>query len=162
MVLHDRNKGVLVVDLGNPARKLAVPDEGVTTNELAVGLGPVDKVISTTELEVATGRLGGIELHGVLGCNLAKVGFGSIVDVAVGESSLVTSGTPVPEYVLARLVTTVMHHSTDFLPLALKPASTDLAARASMLASGRAAAEASDSTERAAMALEISIVAEFG
>lgn len=47
------------------------------------------------------------------------------------------------------------------MPFALKPASTVFAARASMLASGRAAAEASDSTESAARALEISMVARF-
>ena len=47
------------------------------------------------------------------------------------------------------------------MPLALKPASTDFAARASMLASGRAAAEASDRTESAARALEISMIARL-
>jgi len=162
VVLHDGDQSVLVVDLGDPARKLAVPDKSVATNELAVRLSPVDEVVSTAELEVATRRLGGIELHGVFGCDLAEVGLCGVVDVAVGEGALVTSGAPVPGNSSVKFMNNFQSRRlTDFLPLALKPASTDLAARASMLASGRAAAEASDSTESAAMALEISIVARL-
>jgi hypothetical protein len=104
VVLHDRDQGVLVVDLGNPARKLTVPDKSVATNELAVGLSPVDEVVSTAELEVATRRLGGVELHRVLGCDLTEVGLCNVVDVAVGESSLVSGGTPVPRNVSVKLV----------------------------------------------------------
>lgn len=97
VVLHDRDQGGLVVDGGDPAGHLAVPDKSVTTDELAVGLGPVDEPVSTVEVELATRRLGGIELHGVLGGDLAEVGLGSIVDVALGKDALVTGSAPVPE-----------------------------------------------------------------
>ena len=96
VVLHDRDQGVLVVDVGDPGGDLAVPDKGVTTDELAVGLGPVDEPVSTAEVEVATGRLSGIELHGVLGGDLAEVGLGSVVDVALGKNALVAGSAPVP------------------------------------------------------------------
>lgn len=95
MVLHDRNQGVLVVDLGDPAGQLGVPHQSVSTDELVVGLSPVDEVVSTTELEVATRRLSGIELQGVLWGDLAEVGLGQVGDVAIVESSLVTASAPV-------------------------------------------------------------------
>ena len=103
VVLHDRNQGVLVVDLGDPAGELAVPDEGVAVNELAVGLSPVDEVVGTAELEVATRRLSSIELHRVLWGDLAEVSLGQVGDVAIVEGALVTASAPVPEYVLMRL-----------------------------------------------------------
>lgn len=99
MILHDRNQGVFVADLGDPAGQLAVPDEGVAADQLVVGGGPVDEVVGSVEVEVATGRLSGIELHRVLGSDLTEMGLGQVVDVAIGESSLVTSGTPVPEQI---------------------------------------------------------------
>jgi hypothetical protein len=80
VILHHGNQSVLVVDLGDPGRQLRVPNERVTTDELAVALGPVDDSIGTSELEVATRRLSGIELHRVLGGDLAEVG---LCDVAV-------------------------------------------------------------------------------
>lgn len=133
VVLHDSDQGVLVVDLGDPVGKLAVPDKGVTTDELAVGLGPVDEPVSTVEVEVATGRLSSIELHGVLGGDLAEVGLSDVVDVALGENSLVAGSAPVPRYMSVQLNCVQRFKVlTDFLPLALKPASTVLAARASM------------------------------
>jgi hypothetical protein len=46
--LHHGDQSVLVVDLGDPAGQLRVPDECVTTDELAVALGPVDDAIGTT------------------------------------------------------------------------------------------------------------------
>lgn len=104
MVLHDRDQGVLVVDVGDPGGHLAVPDKSVTTDELAVGLSPVDEPVSTAEVEVATGRLSGIELHGVLGGDLAEVGLGSVVDVGVGENALVAGSAPVPRCLSVRLI----------------------------------------------------------
>lgn len=104
VVLHDRDQGVLVIDLGDPSRQLAVPDKSVATDKLAVGLSPVDEVVSTAELEVATRRLGSIELHRVLRCDLAKVVLGDVADVALVESSLVTSGTPVPRKMLGEFM----------------------------------------------------------
>ena len=103
MVLHDRDQGVLVVDLGDPVGELAVPDKGVTTDLLAVGRGPVDEPVGTVEVEVATGRLSGIELHGVLGGDLAEVGLGSVVDVGVGENTLVAGSAPVPRCLSVQL-----------------------------------------------------------
>ena len=133
MVLHDRDQGVLVVDLGDPVGELAVPDKGVTTDLLAVGLSPVDEPVGTVEVEVATGRLCGIELHGVLGGDLAEVGFGSVVDVALGKNALVAGSAPVPCCLSVQLICyDETGDLTNFLPLALKPASTVLAARASM------------------------------
>jgi hypothetical protein len=103
VVLHDRDQGGLVVDGGDPAGDLAVPDKGVTTDELAVGLSPVDEPVSTSEVELATRRLGGIELHGVLGGDLAEVGLGSVVDVGVAENVLVAGSAPVPSLLSVRL-----------------------------------------------------------
>lgn len=96
VVLHDRDQGGLVVDVGDPGGHLAVPDKGVTTDKLAVGLSPVDEPVSTAEVEVATRRLGGIELHGVLGGDLAEVGLSSVVDGALAKNALVAGSAPVP------------------------------------------------------------------
>jgi hypothetical protein len=96
VVLHDRDQGVLVVDRADPCRQLAVPDKSVTTDQLVVGLGEVDEVVSSAELEVATRRLSGIPLHRVLGCDLAEVGLHQVGDVALLESTLVHSSAPVP------------------------------------------------------------------
>jgi hypothetical protein len=72
-----------------------VPDKSVTTDQLAVGLGEVDEVVGSAELEVATRRLSGIELHRVLGCDLAEVGLHYVGDVALAKSTLVHSSAPV-------------------------------------------------------------------
>ena len=95
VVLHHGNQSVLVVDLGDPGRQLRVPHERVTTDELAVALGPVDDSIGTAELEVATRRLSGIELHRVLGGDLTEVGLCDVATVTV-ETADVTGGAPVP------------------------------------------------------------------
>ena len=95
VVLHHGNQSVLVVDLGDPGRQLRVPHERVTTDELAVALGPVDDSIGTAELEVTTRRLSGIELHRVLGGDLAEVGLCDVATVTV-ETADVTSSAPVP------------------------------------------------------------------
>jgi hypothetical protein len=130
--LHHGNQSVLVVDLGDPARQLRVPNECVTTDELAVALGPVDDGIGTGELEVATRRLSGIELHGILGGDLTEVGLCDVAAVAV-ETTNVAGGAPVPKRCqyerLERF--SMIFNSTYFLPFALKPASTEDAARSS-------------------------------
>jgi hypothetical protein len=110
VVLHDRDQGVLVIDLADPAGQLAVPDEGVATDQFAVGGGPVDKVVRVGKLEVATRGLGGIELHRVLGSDLAEVGLGHIVDGGVGNSSLVESGTPVSRRASVMLINNHKFH----------------------------------------------------
>lgn len=161
VILHHRNQGVLVTDLADPAGELGVPNEGVAADHLAVAGGPVDKVVSSIEVEVAARRLSGIELHRVLRRDLPEVGLGKVVDNAIGKSALVTSSAPVPS---KQSVWSVRHHEvldTDFLPLALKPALTVLAARSSMLASGIAAADASERAENKARALVISMAADF-
>jgi hypothetical protein len=94
--LHDGDQSVLVLDLGDPARELRVPDESVTTDELAVGRGPVDQTVGSAELEVATRRLSGIELHRVLGGDLTEVGLCDSADVASVESADIAGGAPVP------------------------------------------------------------------
>jgi hypothetical protein len=94
--LHDGDQSVLVSDLGDPAGKLRVPDESVTTDELVVGRGPVDEVVGSAKLEVATRRLSGIELHRVLGGDLTKVGLCDIADVALVESAEIAGSAPVP------------------------------------------------------------------
>jgi len=74
VVLNDRGEGVPIADAVNPSGKLRVPDEGVTTNELAVTGGPVDEGISTAEVEVTTAGFDGIPFHGVLWRKLTELG----------------------------------------------------------------------------------------
>jgi hypothetical protein len=95
VILHHGNQSVLVVDLGDPGRQLRVPNERVTADELAVALGPVDDSVGTSELEVATRRLSGIELHRVLGGDLAEVGLCDVAVVA-RETTDVAGSAPVP------------------------------------------------------------------
>lgn len=95
--MHHRDKSVLVSDLGYPGGKLRVPNKSVTADELAVARGPVDKGISTTELEVTTRRLSGIELHRILGGDLTEVGLCDVADVVGVESVDVAGSAPVPE-----------------------------------------------------------------
>lgn len=52
-----------------------MPDESVTTDELVVASGPVDKAIGVAELEVATRRLSSIPLHAAHGVRLMHTGF---------------------------------------------------------------------------------------
>jgi hypothetical protein len=121
--LHDGNQSVLVSDLGDPAGKLRVPDESVTTDEHVVARGPVDQRVGSAELEVATRRLSGIELHRVLGGDLAKVCLCNSADVAAVQNADVTGSAPVPEicqYEHFERFPTVFN-STYFLPLFLKP-----------------------------------------
>jgi len=95
VVLHDVGEGGLVVDVLDPLGKLGVPDKSVTTDELAVLASEVDKVVATSEVELALSRLSGIPLHAVLGGNLAKVGLDDGSSLGITESTLVSSGTEV-------------------------------------------------------------------
>jgi len=97
VILHHRNQSVLVIDLGDPAGQLRVPYERVAADELVVARGPVDQSIGTLEVELATRRLSGIELHRVLGGNLTKVSLCDIADVALVESVDVAGSAPVPK-----------------------------------------------------------------
>ena len=57
VVLDNLRQGGAVVDVLHPLRQLGVPDEGVATNELAVGLSKVDNSISVCEGELTPARL---------------------------------------------------------------------------------------------------------
>jgi hypothetical protein len=61
--LHHAGELGLVGDGGDPGRQLAVPDSGVTTDQLAVGGGEVDEVVRAGECELALSALGGVPLH---------------------------------------------------------------------------------------------------
>lgn len=65
VVLHHGGEGRLVVDRRHPRRKLAVPDCGVATHQLAVGGRKVDGLVGGAEVEVSARRLGGIPFHAV-------------------------------------------------------------------------------------------------
>jgi len=74
VIFDDRGEGGPVIDAVDPTRELRMPDEGVTTDELAIAGGPVDEGIGATKVEVTTARFNRIPLHGVLGCKLAELG----------------------------------------------------------------------------------------
>lgn len=54
VVLDDLRQGVTVGNLLHPLRQLAVPQQGVAANQLAVALGPVDDLVSVAEVELAS------------------------------------------------------------------------------------------------------------
>jgi hypothetical protein len=54
VVLDNRRQCSAVVDLADPRRQLRVPEQGVTTDVLAVLLGPVDDGIGVGEAETST------------------------------------------------------------------------------------------------------------
>jgi hypothetical protein len=62
VVLHHRGQCGLVTNLRNPAGKLRVPDEGVSTDELLVGSGEAGYRIGVCEVELAARALSSIEL----------------------------------------------------------------------------------------------------
>lgn len=74
-----------------PARELRVPDESVTSEELAIVSRPVGEEVSTAPVVGAPGGLEGSPLHGVLSSHLAEVGLddGSI---GVGLKKALVSG----------------------------------------------------------------------
>lgn len=92
MVLQNTGQLGLVVDLADPARELTVPAEGVTSDRLVVGRGPVDEVVGAGKVEVALGGLGGVPLHAVLGRDLTKVGLDDGCRLASAQSVLVRTG----------------------------------------------------------------------
>lgn len=55
VLLDDRGESSLVLDVGDPAWELGVPNGGVSTNKLVIGLSPVDEEIEVTEVEGALG-----------------------------------------------------------------------------------------------------------
>jgi hypothetical protein len=63
VVLKHTGQGRLVADLADPARQLRVPEQSVTTDQLAVLGGPVNEVVSLSEVEAATAWLGSIPLE---------------------------------------------------------------------------------------------------
>jgi len=75
--------------------KLRVPDQSVTTDELAVLTCKVHQKVTASEIEVTVAALGGIPLHAVLGSNLTKVGLDDSSSLGVAESALVSGSTEV-------------------------------------------------------------------
>lgn len=72
-----------------------MPDEGVTSDCLVVLLRPVHEVISTAIAHRTSRRLGGVPLHGILGSELAEVGFDHTGILAVRQGALVSTGSKV-------------------------------------------------------------------
>ena len=95
VVLHDGGQSGLVTDLADPRGQLRVPDGGVATDELAVVLGKLDRLVGSAKVEVAARGLGGIPLHRVLAGDLAKVGLDDGSVLAAVESVGVSGSTKV-------------------------------------------------------------------
>ena len=95
MLLKNRGHLVLVADVANPPGKLRMPEEGVATDGLVVGGGPVDEVVGLAPVEPAPLALEGIPLHAVLRSDLAKVLLENGRVLARGEAALVGAGTKV-------------------------------------------------------------------
>ena len=95
VVLHHIGELGLVGDLLDPVGELRVPDKSVATDELAVLGGEVDEVVTTVEVEVAVGGLGGIPLHAVLRGDLTEVGLDNGRSLRVAECALVSGSTEV-------------------------------------------------------------------
>jgi hypothetical protein len=73
--LHDSDEGLVVeVASSNPRWELRVPDKGVAVDFLLVGFGEVAVAVGVGEGEVATLRLNGLPLHGILWCERVEVG----------------------------------------------------------------------------------------
>jgi hypothetical protein len=69
VVGQDGSESGLVRNRRDPAGELRVPDGVVATDQLVVSLGPVDEVVTWTEVEVATRRLNGVPVHTFLTVN---------------------------------------------------------------------------------------------
>lgn len=95
VVLDDGGQRARAADILDPLRKLAVPNEGVTTDELAVGLSEIDKVVSSREAERVLAPLRRIPFHGVLRSELTKVCPDDVRDLRDGEGALVRGGAKV-------------------------------------------------------------------
>jgi hypothetical protein len=66
VVLHDAGQGGLVLDGRNPGGQLAVPDGGVTTDQLLVVGGELDSLVGGAQVELALAGLSSIPLHAAL------------------------------------------------------------------------------------------------
>lgn len=93
MLLENRSQLALVADVADPPGKLRVPEEGVATDGLVVGGGPVDEVVGLAPVEFTPLALEAIPLHAVLGGDLAKVLLENGRVLARGETALVGAGT---------------------------------------------------------------------
>lgn len=75
MVLHDANEGLVVeTAVGDPERKLGVPDQSVAVNLKLVLLGVCGIAISIVKGEVVARWFGRLPLHGVLRGKAVEVG----------------------------------------------------------------------------------------
>lgn len=106
--LENRGQLVSVADVVDPPGKLRVPEEGVATDGLVIGGGPVDEVVGLTKVILAPLGLNAIPLHAVLGRDLAEVLLQNDRVFARGETALVGAGTKV-ELALG------LHQSVDAL-----------------------------------------------
>lgn len=66
--------GVVETTAGDPGRQLAVPDQRVAANRLAVLLGERHHGVGAVEREIPLTWLRRLPLHGILGCDRAKLG----------------------------------------------------------------------------------------
>ena len=150
MVLHDSGQGGLVIDLRDPGGQLGVPHGGVSTDELIIVLCELGSLVGVAEVEVSTGRLGGIPLHAVrqlalhttlrsggwkhlrvLRCNGTEVRLDDRGVLALVETTWVSAGTEV-------LPALCLHGSIDALrSLALIEESLWLSERRSLDQRGR-------------------------
>jgi hypothetical protein len=69
VVLHDGGQSGFIVDRGNPARKLRVPDKSVTTNDLAILGSKVDERITAQQSSITIDRMKGLRTHAPLKLN---------------------------------------------------------------------------------------------
>ena len=84
-----------VSDVLNPLGQLRVPDESVTTDELAVGGSVVNESVCAGERESTAGGLSGIPLERVFRRHLTHFGLEDLVDLGEGECVLIGSSAQV-------------------------------------------------------------------
>lgn len=93
--LDNIDQGVLVLDRLDPGGHLRPPEEGVSTDQQVVLLSIVDEVVGAVEVELASRRLSGVELHAVLGGDLTELLGDEVSHAGLREGVLVDGGTPV-------------------------------------------------------------------
>jgi hypothetical protein len=73
VVLDNGGQSRSVADVLDPLGQLRVPEQGVSSDQLAIGLGEVDDLVSVGEAERVSAGLNGIPLHAVLRGNLTEL-----------------------------------------------------------------------------------------
>lgn len=96
VVAHDRLQGLVVpVAVGNPAGKLAVPNEGVAAKLHAARSSGISMLVGGAPVELAAVGLDGFPLHGVLGGERAELALGVENGVLLGVTADGDGGTKV-------------------------------------------------------------------